>query len=88
MAKIQVNFLSEREIQDIHDASIAILRDTGVMVHHEEILHLLGEAGAKVSMDNRIAHLPEKLVMESISKAGKKFLLYGRDSTRPVIRIW
>ncbi len=84
MAKIQVNFLSEREIQDIHDASIAILRDTGVMVHHEEILQLLGEAGAKVSQDNKIAHLPEKLVMESIAQAGKKFLLYGRDSTQPV----
>jgi len=84
MAKIQVNFLSEREIQDIHDASISILRDTGVMVHHEEILQLLGEAGAKVTQDRRIAHLPEKLVMDSISKAGKKFLLCGRDSSQPV----
>jgi len=82
MATIQVNFLSEREIQDIHDASIAILRDTGVMVHHEEILQLLGGAGAKIARDDRIAHLPEKLVMESISKADKKFLLYGRDKSR------
>ena len=84
MATIQVNFLSEREIQGIHDASIEILRNTGVMVHHEEILQLLGEAGAKVARNNRIAHLPEKLVMDSIAQAGKKFLLYGRDSTRPV----
>ncbi len=84
MATIRVNFLSEGEIRDIHDASIAILRDTGVMVHHEEILQLLGEAGAKTARDNRIARLPEKLVMESISKAGKQFLLYGRDSSQPV----
>ncbi len=84
MATIQVNFLSEREIQDIHDASIAILQDTGVMVHHQEILQLLGEAGAKVDQDHRIARLPEKLVMECIAQAGKKFVLYGRDKIQPV----
>ena len=84
MATIQVKLLSEREIRDIHDASIEILQDTGVMVHHEEILQLLGEAGARVGQDDRIAHLPEKLIMDSIAQAGKKKLLYGRDSTRPV----
>jgi trimethylamine--corrinoid protein Co-methyltransferase len=84
VATIRVNFLSEREIRAIHDASIKILRDTGVMVHHEEILQLLGEAGAKVSRNNKVACLPEKLVMDSIAKAGKKFLLYGRDKSRPV----
>ncbi len=84
MATIQVNILSEREIQDIHNASIEILREAGVMVHHEEILQLLGEAGAKVAGDKKIAYLPEKLVMDSISQSGKKFLLYGRDGNRPV----
>ena len=84
MATVQVKFLSEREIQDIHDASVKILQDTGVMVHHEEILQLLGEAGAKVSLDSNIAHLSEKLVMDSITQAGKKFLLYGRDDSQPV----
>ncbi len=84
MATIQVNFLSEREIQDIHDASIAILRDTGVMVHHEEILQLLGEAGAKVVQDHKIAHFPEKLVMDCIARAGKKYKIYGRDKSRAV----
>ena len=42
MASIHVDILSQQEIADIHDASMVILRDTGVMVHHEEILTLLG----------------------------------------------
>lgn len=54
-----------------------ILRDTGVMVHHEEALELLVQAGAKVV--GKIARLPEKLVMDSIERAGKKYILYGRD---------
>lgn len=84
MATIQVNFLSGREIQDIHDASITILRDTGVMVHHEETLQLLGEAGAKVVRDHKIALLPEKLVMDSIARAGKKYKIYGRNKSQAV----
>ena len=84
MATIQVKFLSEREIRDIHDASIKILQDTGVIVHHEEILQLLGQAGAKVIRENKIAHIPENLIMDSIAQAGKKFLLYGRGKNQPV----
>ncbi|MHC4912809.1 MAG: trimethylamine methyltransferase family protein, partial [Planctomycetota bacterium] len=59
-----------------------ILRDTGVMVHHEEVLGLLGEAGAKIDKSNNIARLPEKLVMDSVAGAGKKYILYGRDPER------
>ncbi len=79
MAKISVKILSDNEIKDIHEASLVILRDTGVMVHHEEALRLLGDAGAKVDEDNSIARLPEKLVMDSVAKAGKKYILYGRN---------
>jgi trimethylamine--corrinoid protein Co-methyltransferase len=79
MAKISVNVLSDNEIKDIHEASLVILRDTGVMVHHEEVLRLLGEAGAKIDKSNNIARLPEKLVMDSVAGAGKKYILYGRD---------
>ena len=79
MAKIAVKVLSEKEIKDIHEASLVILRDTGIMVHHEEALKLLGEAGAKIDKANNIARLDEKLVMDSVAQAGKKYILYGRD---------
>jgi trimethylamine--corrinoid protein Co-methyltransferase len=79
MAKISVKVLSDSEVNDIHEASLVILRDTGIMVHHQETLRLLGQAGAKVDEGNNIARLPEKLVMDSVAKAGKKYILYGRD---------
>ncbi len=55
MAKISVKVLSDSEIKDIHEASLVILRDTGIMVHHEEALGLFGEAGAKIDNSNNIA---------------------------------
>lgn len=79
MAKINVKVLSDDEIKGIHEASLVILHDTGIMVHHEEALKLLGEAGAKIDGGNNIARLPEKLVMDSVAAAGKKYILYGRD---------
>jgi trimethylamine--corrinoid protein Co-methyltransferase len=82
MARINVKILSDREIQSIHDAALSILRDTGIMVHHDEALELLAQAGAKFDKDSRIARLPEKLVMDSIEQAGKKYVLYGRDLRR------
>ena len=74
--------LTESEVEAIRDASLVILRDTGVMVHHDEILRLLGEAGAKVDAEHRITRLPERLVMDCVGRAGKQYALYGRDKTR------
>ena len=82
MAKIHVEVLSEKEIEAIHTGTLQILRDTGVMVHHDEALELLGQAGAEVQQDKKITRLPERLIMESIEKAGKKYILYGRNTER------
>jgi trimethylamine--corrinoid protein Co-methyltransferase len=83
MAKIvRVQVLNEQEIEAIKNASLVILRDTGVMVHHEEMLRLLGEAGAQVDAGHKIARLPEKLVRDCVARAGKQYVLYGRDPKR------
>jgi len=82
MAAIQLRVLSDQEIQALHGATLAILRDTGVCVHHEEILRLLDEHGARVDRDCQIAKLPETLVMDSVARAGKRYALHGRDPSR------
>ncbi len=83
MARVpSLQILSQREIQAIQDASLTILRDTGVMVHHDEMLSMLGQAGATVDAAHKIARLGEKLVLDSVARAGKKYVLYGRDGQR------
>jgi trimethylamine--corrinoid protein Co-methyltransferase len=81
MPKPAVQFLSSAELQSIHDASLAVLRDTGIMVHHPEILALLGAAGARVESAYPIARFPEAMVMDALSRAGKSFVLHGRDGS-------
>ncbi|MDP2899120.1 MAG: trimethylamine methyltransferase family protein [bacterium] len=82
MAGIHVRILSDGEIRDIHEAALLILRDAGVMVHHEGVLKLLAEAGAQVERQRKIARFPEQLVMDCVARAGKKYVLYGRDPAR------
>jgi trimethylamine--corrinoid protein Co-methyltransferase len=79
---MRVQFLSEAEIRAVHDASLVILRDTGVLVHHDGVLDLLAEAGASVDRGCRIARLSESLVMECVSRAGKRYILHGRSPDR------
>jgi trimethylamine--corrinoid protein Co-methyltransferase len=77
-----ISLLTAGQIESIHSTSLAILRDTGVMIHHPEILKRVGEAGARVEAARPIAHLPESLVMDALAKVGKSYVLHGRDSQR------
>ena len=79
MASIHVKILSDAEIQTIHNAGLSVLKKTGIMIHHDGILKLVAEAGAKVDKDSKIAHLSEQLVMDCIAKAKKQYILHGRD---------
>jgi len=82
MSRMRIEFLSAEEIAAIQDASLRILSRTGILVHHEGILDLLGQAGAAVDRGRRIARLPEALVLEYVARAGKRYVLYGRDPAR------
>jgi trimethylamine---corrinoid protein Co-methyltransferase len=77
-----LTLLNASQLQAIHDASLTILRDTGVMLHHPELLNLLGQAGARIESARSIAHLPESLVMESLARTGRRYVLHGRDPER------
>jgi len=78
----RVELLTSQEIEAIHGASLTILRDTGIQVHHAGVLRRLVEAGAQADAARRIARLPERLVLESVERAGKRYVLHGRDPER------
>ena len=83
MARLpRLEALSEQETEAIKEASYVMLRDTGVMVHHDEVLRLLGEAGATVEPERKIVRLPEKLVVGSVCQAAKQYTLCGRDGNQ------
>ena len=74
--------LSDSEIGQIHDATVGVLARIGIKVHHEEVLERLAEAGAAVDRGRGVARIPEALLMDSLGRAGKRYVLYGRDGGR------
>jgi trimethylamine--corrinoid protein Co-methyltransferase len=74
-----VKVLTERQITRLHEASLQILRTTGVRIPHTEMRSLFAQAGAPVDETSNIVRIPEDLVMQSLESAGKTFTLYGRD---------
>jgi len=72
------------QCEQIHLASLEVLRRTGVRVHQDEALALLKEAGAQVSDDN-LVKLPASLVEWALKQAPSRIGLCARGSDRVVV---
>jgi len=70
--------LSDAQLAEIHDASLEILRRTGVRIRDDEALGLLREAGCEVS-DSDLVKIPAAVVEDALDRAPSRIVLYGRD---------
>ncbi len=77
--KTILNSLSEEEVGRTHEASLRILKETGVKILSEKVRRLLAENGAEVNGD--IVKIPRSLIEESIRKAPKEMTLCAREPT-------
>ncbi len=75
--------LTENQVREIHEASLAILERTGVQVEQSEAVRLLREAGAEVE-GSRVRIHPS-MVEDGISKAPSRVVLASRDPTQDLI---
>jgi len=82
MPRFKLGFLSTRDIEEIHEASLRILREVGVKIFHKGFLERLAEAGAKVDFNTALVKLNESIIIKSIEQAGKKFIIYGRNKNK------
>jgi len=79
---MEIRVLTDKQIGQIHGASIKVLETVGVRVSHPEVLEKFRHAGAEVDESTESVKIPERLVMDSLEKAGKTFCIYGRDRSK------
>jgi len=77
-----LSILDPQDIDQIHQASLMILKNTGVVIPHVEMRRLFQSAGAEVDAVTEIVKIPERLIWRCLESAGKSFTLFGRDRTR------
>jgi trimethylamine--corrinoid protein Co-methyltransferase len=74
----QFRILSDKQIEELHFATLQILERTGVLFECQEAIELLDGAGADVSDPNRIK-IPSYLVEQALGTAPKMITFYSRD---------
>lgn len=82
----QFKVLDEQEIFKIHQASLQILSEVGMVIYSKEVLELLNDAGAIVNFKKNIAKIPESLVKETLASVPPKILMWNR-SKKPVFTL-
>jgi len=76
--QVQCQILSESEKQVIHEKSIRILREVGVLFHSRKARQILKRHGAKVDDETGIVRIPEELVQQALVYAPGSFTLGAR----------
>jgi len=79
MNKHKISFLSRDEVEAIHNASLEVLRNTGIKVMSDKALDILKEAGARVDYGKNHATIPENLVEEALKRAPKTIKYCARN---------
>jgi len=77
-ASPQFRLLSDKQIEELHLATLQILERTGVAFDCQEAVDILGEAGADVSNPKRVK-IPSYLVEQALRTAPKTITLYTRE---------
>ena len=79
---LHVNVLSDRDVERIHDNTLAVLSKTGIWVEKAEARQVFEAGGAQVDETRRIVKLPPKLVEAAVVSAPATVYLAGRHAER------
>ena len=67
--------LSQKQVEVIHQASVEILKDPGLISFNKEAAEIFGSHGAEVTVDSSSEHpcwlvkVPERLVVDALEKS-------------------
>ena len=72
-----LKFLSDDDVKAMHEATLQIMQEVGIIWTHKPSLDILLDAGCTMN-GNRVCFPPD-LVMDSIAKANKRPVIRGRN---------
>jgi trimethylamine---corrinoid protein Co-methyltransferase len=81
MKSSKFKVLDDAEIRQIHEASMALLEETGIKVALKKMRSLLHDCGCTVDEETKIVRFPSSFVEKYLAAAPKEFILCGADSS-------
>lgn len=79
------NTLSHDHFEKIHDATTSVLKKTGVFVESDTAREILGDAGCRIDLKEKIVRIPPAVVESAIISSPSEFLLSGRVPSEDVL---
>lgn len=76
----RINVIAKEDFVRIHEASLKILKKTGVVFNHDAALSVFKKHGAKI--ENKIVYLSEKMVEAALENAPSRFDWQARNPQR------
>lgn len=76
-------YFSQKQVEDIHAATIQVLETVGVDFSYAPALEVLTRAGCRV--DGERVYFPPKLVEAQVAKAPSEFTLHARNPEKNVV---
>jgi trimethylamine--corrinoid protein Co-methyltransferase len=81
--KIALECVNENVLKKIHDASIRILENRGIVVHHSDLREIAKKKGAKV--ENEIVFFSKSLIEKAIETAPTHFDFHSRNKNKTLL---
>lgn len=78
----RLEVLTQNDFERVHEASLKILRKTGVKFLNQEALDILKKHGARV--ENQIAYISREMVEKALLTAPQTFTMVGRTEKRTI----
>lgn len=76
---LSFDLFSEDGFQALHQATMDVLENNGIMVTDKEAQEIFKKGGCHVDVKTNMVRIPEKIVKKALSTVPSKFYLYGRD---------
>ena len=76
--------VNEDGVEAIHDASMRILEETGILFMNQDALAILRDAGCDVDMDSQSVRMDRDFVMAAVDKAPAQFTITPRNPQREI----
>ena len=75
----KVDFLDDEQLDNLQEATLNILENTGVQYPSEKALAIFAEHGATVDRNSQVVKIPRHLVLKAMSTVPRYFTLGARD---------
>ena len=75
---MRIRVLSDKDLEQLHQATLTVLKETGVRFPSKKALAVFADAGADVDVSAQVVKISPDLVMDALSKAPRSIRLGSR----------